>query len=176
MSGKQILARLILVAVAGAVTPLSAQGPRDVQGWAKLTWGMSNDQALAAYAGQIKQNPRGSRHGITDRFTIMSLIADDLELEAAVATPDDSDQVIRVILTPAHEPHDPRYVHDRRYYYDRLLIFLVEKYGSPTFTDVSGEEKLHLWAFPSTTITLFLRGDTLAVGYLAVNASAHDVL
>lgn len=164
---------LFMCSLAVSLLPSSAAAQRDVAGWSNLTWATTYNQALSTYAGRIKQNPRGTRKGITDRFTITEIYADDLELEAAVATPDDSDRIVRVTLIPAHSPHDDRYVHSVDYYYEKLLTLLVQKYGPPTFGDTTSEGTLQFWTFPSTTITLRLQAKTVSVLYAAARADTY---
>src|SRR4051812_44528656 len=61
---KTLFAVLVMCATA---TTISAQLPKDVEGWREAKWGMTKNQVIQAFRGEVKQGPPIKvKHGFID--------------------------------------------------------------------------------------------------------------
>jgi hypothetical protein len=161
----------LCLAAVFATTLLGQGQPRDVEGWGKIKWGMTSNQASQAYVI--------NRHEDNELWS--ELIAEPLEfydfkLRVAIGARHGSDQISRVRLWDNSAGTEE---------FDTLKTLLIQKYGPPIDADSRSEladaVRTFLWTFPSTTIRLTLRLDQKAQGrsaleYLATDQRALDAL
>ncbi|MBZ5626111.1 MAG: hypothetical protein LAQ69_46610 [Acidobacteriia bacterium] len=160
---------------------LSAQ-PTDIDGWGKIHWGMTLDQARTAYS--VTAAPAANPY-----WTILTLPAvtiGNLHLDASAGAKQPSDRITQVRLSmffglsdsaPLAGPQD----------FETLRTLLIQKYGSHTRTATSESYgdviQTVTWIFPHSTITLTLLQKQSApdigsveVVYSQTEPNARDVL
>jgi hypothetical protein len=168
-----------LLFAAAIAAPIQAQ-PKDVNGWGKITWGMSFKDAAALYPGSSMEE-RGPN------WSVLSIgeVAINPALSVKVTLSADKDSHITgVLLTPTGAAAAqssgvpvPGAKAIRRMAFEDIKKLLIEKYGAPKSDDdrvVSGFERRRIfWAFPSSSIELYssesVRYD---IGHLGVQYKA----
>jgi len=150
--------RLMLTALAVSCFSLHAQPTKDVNGWGKLKWGMTVEQATAEYSGSFKvlPNKENTRPEITIKDVEVGRLLLDVSVVAVFGPTIDN-----ITLEP--QPHKD-WEYTRQQNFDLLKVLLVEKYGAPTNEDRTnnfdyankpdGTRTVVIWALPSTTIKL----------------------
>jgi hypothetical protein len=169
--------RSISVAIFILTTALAQT--KDTDGWGKVKWGMTVEQAKAAYGAEARDSSvvPGPNFIFIDRITLPNVKIGDLEMEASLQTPKGSDQIRQVSISLKADMQAPSFV--RSAAYDRLKALVIEKYGSPTNEDKTDERdkvvKTVLWSLPTTTITLiWSEGSRYQLGYVSLTYKAVD--
>ncbi|MGB3365121.1 MAG: hypothetical protein WBB48_10125 [Thermodesulfobacteriota bacterium] len=129
--------------------------PKDVYGWDKLRWGMTEEEVIPILGKDVKK--RNTRHDEKDNmYSSLQLrkikIADN-EFRASLWTDSDTKKLQRIVFVPEGQPG--------KYEWAEMFIetenFLVKKYGAPTIEKTSndpGTSADRKWIFPSTEIEL----------------------
>ncbi len=138
---------LLLVVLAAAVAAQTT--PEDPGGWKAAKWGMTQDEVLAALAGQ---NPRvaGQPQNGTARVEIERVAIAGHDFSASFV-PGKSGGLVRVgLTTPDRNP--PAAV------FDDLRKALIEQHGQPASSDMKRDglvlEQVVKWEFPTTAVRL----------------------
>jgi len=170
--GRECVLMCCMVFAAAAASGQGNEKPKDIDGWGKIKWGMTLDQARAAYEVTTPLE-------VNDYWThlILSPVkVGDIEMRADAQAKHGSDRISGVRLS--------RYWSDKDFSshdFDTVKALLVAKYGLPT----SEEKKMEgydrpvtsaVWIFPSTSIVLQLTPAILSVQYTALDKKALDVL
>jgi hypothetical protein len=138
--------------LAESKSQMSAQ-PKDVQGWNKTKWGMTDEQIRTELIGN-----RVEPYTETEKFKdfrvnlwIKNLEIDDYQYEVLFQMDDLTNQLSRVLIRPSENKEI--YVK-----FKSLDQMLMEKYGLPNDKDDHYSWYIqtykHLWKFPTTTIEL----------------------
>ena len=147
--------------------------PRNISGWDKTVWGMSEDEVLAAEA------PRGAERVVPKNETgdIGTIVIKNLEITgkqfSATFSFDSKNRKLKYVgLMSATDVGG-----DIGIIFSRIEKLLTETYGEPTFNK-TGEDVL--WKLPKTTIEL-LRFDTppaslrqIVISYRPTQVSADE--
>jgi hypothetical protein len=152
---------------------------KDIDGWGKVKWGMTVEQAKAAYGTEAEDSrvEPGPNFTFIDRVELPNVKIGDLEMKASLQTPKGSDQIKQVTISLRADMQSPAFV--RSIAFDRLKPLLIEKYGAPTNEDRTTEGnniiKKALWSLPSTTISLiWSESNRFQLGYVALMYKAVD--
>lgn len=130
---------------------ISAQ-PRDVEGWNKARWGMTEKKIENAFKGKIERRPEpiiDEQDGIYVNLEIHNFTFANTKFTVSFVMDDKTDQLKEVVLSPETTHF--------RVLFGILERKLVAKYGPVTHKDKDGsgqDQIMRLWRFPSTTITL----------------------
>ena len=137
---------------------LSAQPPKDIEGWRDAKWGMTKDQVLQAFPGEAQQEPPiKTKRGLIDGdMTIKKFAVNDWQARARFEF--HTGQLDRIVL----EPTGASSVLSNEWY-KAMLPLLIERYGQPTVRNephvANGSvTESAIWSFPSTTIELVTYG------------------
>jgi hypothetical protein len=165
---------LILAAVIAA--PLSGQ-PKDIDGWGKIRWGMTLEQAKTLLVGSPVRETKdkgGAPSLIIDNFEIYDGLTAEVHINAAAKEPHgigdislEPTAIGKVVIKKDPNTDDADRVVEgaRRQVFDHLKRLLIEKYGDPKSNETRQdnryalnprEETTVLWVFPSTSIDLRL--------------------
>lgn len=159
---------------------------KDTDGWGKVKWGMTVEQAKEAYGAEAEDSTviPGPNFIFIDRITLPNVKIGDLEMRASLQTPKGRDQIMQISLSLKADIRSPSFV--RSGAFERLKALVIEKYGAPTNEDRTTERnnviKTLLWSLPTTTITLIWSESSryelgyVALRYKAVDKKALDVL
>ncbi len=174
MSAKRHVSSLLLAVL--ITVPLIAQVPSDVDGWTKITWGMTVEQAKTALQGSTVKTvftPIPEKKSVF-RLRVLDVHIGDVKLHASVATAQGSEEVNAVVLLSDSITASQN---NRGAEFDTLKQLLIQKYGAPKSEDVRrgvGVVKSVLWTFPSTTIRLTQSEFGSSVGTVAIHYDAVD--
>jgi hypothetical protein len=144
----RILFIALQLALAFFVGPIqAADDPRNIAGYDKAVWGMSEDEMLKAESPRAEKvdKPFMSQEGI-DSVTIKEIEIGPHKFHATFTFDHKSQKLVRVYLTS-----------DQKGPFIASLIFssieelLTEKYGAPTYKQ---ESKNASWKLPKTVIDL----------------------
>ncbi|MGB2691797.1 MAG: hypothetical protein WBC96_04810, partial [Thermodesulfobacteriota bacterium] len=129
--------------------------PKDVYGWDKLRWGMTEEEVIPILGKDVKK--RNTRHDEKDNmYSSLQLrkieIADN-EFRASLWMDSDTKKLRRIVFFPEGQPE--------KYEWAKMFIetenFLVKKYGPPSIEKTSndpGTSADRIWMFPTTEIEL----------------------
>jgi hypothetical protein len=152
---------------------------KDTDGWGKVKWGMTVEQAKAAYGSDAEDSTvvPGPNFLFIDKITLPNVKVGDLEMMASLQVPRGSGQIKQVSLSLKADMQAPSLV--RSGTFERLKVLLIEKYGAPTDEDRATERddlvKTALWSLPSTTIILGWSESTrYQLGYVWLSYKAVD--
>lgn len=140
---------------------ISAQ-PKDVKGWSKARWGMTEKEIENAFKAEIKRRSDpiiDKQDGIYVNLEIHDLTFENAKFSARFVMDDKTDQLTEVVLSPKGTHFGMLFgILERK---------LVAKYGPVTYKDrddidmqkigkngFGHDEISRLWRFPSTTVTL----------------------
>jgi hypothetical protein len=140
----KMIALLVLTAAVAAQTT-----PEDPGGWMAAKRGMTQDEVLAASAGQ---NPRvaGQPQNGTARIEIARVAIAGHDFSASFV-PGKAGGLVRVgLTTPDRNPPEP--------VFDDLRKALIEQHGQPASSDMKRDglvlEQVVKWEFPTTAVRL----------------------
>jgi hypothetical protein len=145
--------KLLSFMVAAMAIASAQPTPPDLKGWTSTTWGMTEDEILAALPGQAVHltGPAGARTyaNRTAAIGIESLVIgkDDFHVDFLMDREGKLDRVMIGLNT-----RSPSVLT-----FEGLEALLTEKYGTATITDKTQEQGLKRtckWIFPSTVIQL----------------------
>ena len=155
--------QVILSVFAVLVLPfqISAQ-PKDIKGWNKARWGMSEREIENAFKGKVEQLREpiiDKQEGIYVKQEINDLTFANTKFTVSFVMDEKTDQLKEVVLTPKGTHF--------RVLFELLEKKLITKYGRVTFRDKEdidmqklgkdgyGQDQIsRVWKFPSTLITL----------------------
>jgi hypothetical protein len=167
-----------------AAKPLSKpkqSAPMDVDGWARIKWGMTVTQAKAIYAPDAREPEASDDGGSTkyaERLIIQNLELTGVTMRVSIRTLPGSDRVKEVELSmPKSNFTEPSF--SRAVAHEAILNALTLKYGEPTrheHNDQPGsaaDSVADVWVFPSTTISL--QSIEIKVGFGLLNLQYTSV-
>jgi hypothetical protein len=131
---------------------------KDTAGWGKVKWGMTVEQAKAAYGAEAEDSAvvPGPNYIFIDKLTLPNVKIGDLEMTASLQVPKGSNQIKQVTLSLKADMQAPTSV--RSWAFERLKALVIGKYGAPANQDTATVSddliKTVLWSLPTTTITL----------------------
>jgi len=175
----------LISAILLASTTILAQ-TKDTDGWDKVKWGMTVEQAKSAYGDQVEDSTivPGRNFVVIDRLTVPNVKIGDVEMSASLQTPRGGDQITQISISLKADMQAPMLL--RTHAFQRLKELLIEKYGRVTNEDRTTERddltNTLLWSLPSTTISLIWRESTryqlgyVSLIYKAVDKKALDAL
>lgn len=162
-----------------AVTLWGQAAYRDVDGWGKIKWGMTLNDASQAYViDRHEDNP------VWSQLIAHPVEIGDFTMKLSIGARRNSDWVSRVHLWMNFGSRDSDPAASAKDF-DTLKILLIQKYGPPidgeTKTGATDSIRTFLWTFPSTSITLKLTEDQKAGGridleYMATDTKALEAL
>ena len=139
----------------------------DFNGWGKIRWGMTLDEASKAYVID-----RHEDNDYWSQLIAQPMIIGDLTMRVSIAARHGSDQVSRVRLATnigGRNAEDD---------FDTLKAQLIQKYGPPidgeTRTEGTNAVRTFLWTFPSTSIRLTVTENKDGQGRIEVEYNATD--
>ena len=139
----------------------------DVNGWGKIRWGMTLDEAGKAYVIE-----RHEDNDYWSQLIAQPMIIGDLTMRVSIAARHGSDQVSRVRLSTnigGRNAEDD---------FDTLKAQLIQKYGPPidgeNRTEGANAVRTFLWTFPSTSIRLTVTENKDAQGRIEVEYNSTD--
>lgn len=127
--------------------------PKDVEGWNKAKWGMTEDEILKAFEGQIEKLPQPK----VEPSNYSNLVLRGVEIGgnkffAQFWFGKSSNQLEGIELVPEDKSKNSSYL------YSSLERMLIQKYGQPSFVDNQKQSgiitKSRIWNFPTSTIDL----------------------
>jgi hypothetical protein len=169
LSGMRITLQLWAISALAIALP-GQEKPKDVDGWDKIKWGMTLEEARDAY-------------GVTapfwenERWT--SLVLDpvkigDMEMSGGADAKHGTHKVSQVGFSLGFDK--PGYAGG----FDTLKTLLIQKYGPPVSeektTGYGHWVKRALWTFPSTSIVLEVEPAFISLQYKATDKKALDKL
>ena len=160
------------------IGPSVCQPPADVKGWGKIEWGMTVQEAKAAYGSQAENSTvvPGPSFIAIDRLTIPGITIGSAKATASIQTKRESDKISSVAIQVGGET-DTSAVRARNF--DETKKLLIEKYGQPKTEDRKPDNgymrSTVLWMFPSTSITLRqVESQRFDIGYVSITYEAID--
>ena len=145
-----LLAAIALPLLPGQPTNLNRE--RDVDGFGNIKWGMTVDEAKAAFSGLHEpERSELTSGGFEERLIQPVLMIGSVEMTVSIQTKGSSDLISRIVLKLAP------FVQQRKAAFQFLRNTLIQKYGKPGRHDNSirgTKEETEVWVLPSTTITL----------------------
>jgi len=158
--------RICLAGLFAVILSGQAQS-RDVEGWGKIRWGMTLNQASQAYVIERHEDNDSWSQLIAQPVTV-----GDLTMRVSIAARHGSEQVSRVRLSTnvaGRNAEDD---------FDSLKTQLIQKYGPPidgeTRTEGTNAVRTFLWTFPSTSIRLTVTQGQNSQGRIEVEYNATD--
>ena len=154
-----IAVRLLLCAAVG-LCAYAQSGPKDVNGWDKITWGMTLAQVRAVY--HVVAQPETK-----DEWTLLQLDPVKLggvQLGVQVGARVGSEKISSIRLWSYFGlPNSPAGASARDF--EMLRATLIQKYGQPANEETKHGENFRLiktvsWTFPSTSILMTLEAST----------------
>jgi len=149
---------LLIILVVICASNYSFGQPKDVEGWNKARWGMTENEVLKVFEGKATaiEKPR-KYQGLSKQWdAYSSIILDEIEIGKDKYTVDfifdDKDKKLIMIIVSIKNKSP------LELQFSSLEQMLTEKYGSPSFKiDSEGShllERERAWNFPSTIIEL----------------------
>lgn len=126
--------------------------PKDVEGWGKTKWGMTEEQLLNIFEGQVERLPRNEEcHGGCATLRINDMEIEGSHFKVYLHLNYTTNKLDHVAIEPEGEHMDDAA-------FDSLIRMLIQKYGAPTSQkddkNIFGQTKKRTWIFPSTVIEL----------------------
>src|ERR1700722_10551912 len=152
-----LLAAIALPLLPGQPTNLNRE--RDVDGFGNIKWGMTVDEAKAAFSGLHEpERSELTSGGFEERLIQPVLMIGSVEMTVSIQTKGSSDLISRIVLKLAP------FVQQRKAAFQFLSNNLIQKYGKPSRHDTAPrgrmKEETEVWVLPSTTITLDWREES----------------
>jgi hypothetical protein len=155
--------QIMLSVFAVTLLPLQISArAKDVEGWDKARWGMTEKEIQMAFKGKVEKRQEpiiDKQEGIYVSQEINDLTFANTKFTASFVMDEKTDQLREVVLTPEGSHF--------RVLFELLEKKLVTKYGPVTFRDKEdvdmenlgkngyGQDQIsRVWRFPSTLITL----------------------
>ena len=139
----------------------------DVNGWGKIRWGMTLDEASKVYIID-----RHEDNDYWSQLIAQPMVIGDLTMRVSIAARHGSQEVSRVRLTTnigGRNAQDD---------FDTLKAQLIQKYGPPidgeTRAEGTNNVRTFLWTFPSTSIRLTVTENKDGQGRIEVEYNATD--
>ena len=150
------------------VSSRNTEEGKDVKGWSKTHWGMTNDEILDLFKGQALQVKKEIRHNdqtySTIRINNFDINGTDFEVLFYMGIKDDKLQ--KVLL---------RHKNAIESMFGSFEQLLTEKFGPPSHTDFSRSQVSRrdfkrdaTWIFPSTKIELIFMTMYPVANYLVI--------
>lgn len=133
--------RILYIMMALAVASSAADDPG---GWSKARWGMTDEEILKAFDGQVVRFAAVDPHQRA-RVGIEALDVAGIKVKVYMA-PGSDEKLEHILFAPALADQTD----DTFQAFENLL---VQKYGKPWKSDDSSNTELQ-WTFPTTVITL----------------------
>lgn len=172
------VAILLLCAAASAQDFTAIQQPIDIEGWGKVKWGMTVEEARKATAEFQSEPPEipGPNFTFITKIVLGSVPVGDLHCKVSIQAKRNSETIVAVTLTTGPVDEPPSF---RATAFDTLKRLLIQKYGQPKSDDRRAESghvvTVVLWNLPSTTITLKRsEGSRYGIGYVSLQYAAVD--
>jgi len=126
--------------------------PKDVEGWSKARWGMTEEQILSAFEGQVEQFPKTETYqGVYVNLWIRNLDIGGEQYEVRFQMDNKTSQLVQVLIKP--KEGKALSVH-----FKFLEQMLIEKYGPPSYKNDEHSRTMTqftcAWNFPTTIIEL----------------------
>ena len=146
-----------------------AENEKDINGWRKAKWGMTERQIVNVFSGEAIQLPAKEEHkeGSYANLGINNYDIDGDKYKVRFLMDKNTQKLKEVIIMPMMKnPYD--------FYYKRLQEMLIDKYGSPDYnreeTDpdrvATKTDYKTVWNFPSTKIELtYIQVETNVGGF-----------
>jgi hypothetical protein len=137
----------------------------DPGGWSKAKWGMTGEEILKAFNGQVKR--RENAEPGQRALVIYGLEIAGVKFDVSIGL-DEEDKLLGVGFTPSDQNEESRKVLEghasaqvlamrAKATFQALENLLVEKYGRPWKSDEGTNSTEMQWTFPTTVITLSRR-------------------
>jgi hypothetical protein len=139
---------LILALCLGMSESIMAQ-VKDVTGWGKLRWGMTEKQA-AKKVGKIVLDVPSTQGHLSYAMWGDTVVISGLPFATRFTFAKGSGGLLEIELLCENNPDVAVDCHD-------LEALMMKKYGSPKLTTGNEAEKMRRWIFRSGTINLFVR-------------------
>ena len=144
--------KAMVVSLIALAPVLNAQTVKDVDGFDKIKWGMTLQQAADAYG--IENKTQTNEYWTS--LELPPITVSDVKLDVGASSKPGLNKISMVSLTKVHARPFERLDPD----FDTLKTLLIQKYGQPNSdeTTMKFDEKVKtvLWVLPSTSITLEL--------------------
>jgi hypothetical protein len=121
----------------------------DPGGWSKAKWGMTDDEILKAFDGQVKRFDKVDAYQKA-RVGIESLEVAGVKFKVYMS-PGPDDKLEHVLFTPISRDDNDDHT------FQALENLLVQKYGPPWRSDDDRSETELQWSFATTIISLTRR-------------------
>jgi hypothetical protein len=165
---------LLCVVLASAGIAIGQEKPKDVEGWDKIKWGMTPQEARSAY--KSAEGPESNEYWTFQKLTTVKV--GDIDMSAVASAKHGSDRVTRVQLLWVYYGHSE--AGSGRAGFDTIRTLLIQKYGAPandeTKTKFGDPVREVLWTFPSTSIVLEFTHVSIGITYAATDKKALGVL
>ena len=154
--------------------------PKDVNGWSKAKWGMTEEQILQAFGGEVVREPSAKDDSFFAPIAIPTTKIGQFQFTVRFRLDPGTHQLCEVALLPVEQMYN--YTGSRvnatpEVVFDELKELLTQKYGKPASTGpvYSGTVKVDddsaIWRFPSAKIELtYIRpltlGNLIALDYV----------
>jgi len=137
--------------------------PKDVNGWSKAKWGMTEEQILQAFGGEVVRVPSAKDDGFAAPIAIPTTKIGRSQFTVRFRLDPGTHKLCEVLLTPVEQTSN--YTGSRvnampEVVFDELKELLTQKYGKPASTGpvYSGTFETAndsaIWRFPSAKIEL----------------------
>jgi hypothetical protein len=124
--------------------------PKDVEGWNKARWGMTEEQILSTFEGQVERFTKTETYQeVYVNLWIRNLDIGGEQYEVRFHMDKKTNQLVKVVIKPKDKKGSI-------VLFKSLEQMLMEKYGPPSYKDDSynPEKFTCAWNFPTTTIEL----------------------
>ena len=148
----RIFRLLVMLALVGMIAlPLQTLAqPKDVEGWNKARWRMTEEQILSAFEGQVERLPETTKYTrVYANLWIKNLDIGGEQYEVLFQMDNKTNQLVQVLIKPKE-------IKALSVQFNPLEQMLVEKYGPPSYKEDSYklDNFTRAWNFPTTTIEL----------------------
>lgn len=152
---RKVLFLIVIVSVI-CLPLLVLSQPKDVKGWGKTKWGMTDEEIRAALGNQVEPYPDNYEYyKVHIDLWIPSIDIGKNPYEVRFEMDNGTDKLILVWITPNRNVV-PRYAYE--YLFESLEEQLIQKYGASN-VQKNQEDNFTIrerkWSFPSTSIKLY---------------------
>jgi hypothetical protein len=136
---------------------------KDVEGWSKAKWGMTDEQVLEAFTGDVVRLPASKELDPYAAIRIPIMKIGRSQFTVRFMLDPKTNQLCEVNILPVEQVHDysgPRTNAPPEVIFDELQELLTQRHGKPTSTGpthsgtVTLDDNSAVWRFPSTKIQL----------------------